>query len=71
MFKNFLLKKMLRTQGVPPAQVDMIINMMEKDPALFKKITEEVQVKIKGGMDQMQAGMQVMEKYKEELRKLA
>lgn len=70
MFKNFLLKKMLRTQGVPEAQVDMIINMMEKDPELFKKITQEVQEKVKGGMDQMQAGMQVMEKYKEELKKL-
>lgn len=70
MFKNFLLKKMLRTQGVPQAQIDMIITMMEKDPELFKKITVEIGEKTKAGMDQMQAGMQVMEKYKEELKKL-
>ena len=70
MFKNFLLKKMLRTQGVPEAQIDMFIGMMEKNPELFKKIAEEVQEKIKGGMDQATAGMVVMKKYEEELKKL-
>ena len=70
MFKNFLLKKMLRTQGVPEAQIDMVIAMMEKDPELFKKIAEEIQAKIKGGMDQQKASMEVMEKYQQELKKL-
>jgi hypothetical protein len=71
MFKNFLLKKMLRTQGVPEAQIDAFINMMEKNPELFKIIAEEMQEKIKGGMDQMTAGMEVMKKYEAELKKLA
>jgi len=71
MFKNFLLKKMLRTQGVPEAQIDMLITMMEKNPELFKTIATEIQEKIKGGMSQMDAGMQVMKKYESELRKLA
>ena len=71
MFKNFLLKKMLRTQGVPEAQIDMLIGMMEKNPELFKKIAEEIQEKMKGGMSQMDAGMQVMKKYEDEIRKLA
>ena len=70
MFKNFLLKKMLRTQGVPEAQIDMVITMMEKNPDLFKKIAEEIQSKIKGGMDQQAASMEVMKKYEEELKKL-
>jgi len=70
MFKNFLLKKMLRTQGVPEAQIDMVINMMEKNPELFKKIAEEIQAKIKGGMDQQSASMETMKKYEEELKKL-
>lgn len=70
MFKNFLLKKMLRSQGVPEDQIDMILNMMEKDPELFKKIALEIQEKIKSGMDQKDAGMQVMMKYKDELEKL-
>lgn len=70
MFKNFLLKKMLRTQGVPEAQIEMFIAMMEKNPELFKTIAEEVQEKIKGGMSQTDAGMQVMKKYEVELKKL-
>jgi hypothetical protein len=70
MFKNFLLKKMLRTQGVPEAQIDMFINMMEKNPELFKSIVEEIQEKVKGGIDQNTAGMMVMKKYENELKKL-
>ena len=71
MFKNFLLKKMLRTQGVPEAQIDMVITMMEKNPELFKAIAEEIQAKIKGGMDQNTASMEVMKKYENDLKKLA
>lgn len=70
MFKNFLLRKMLQKQGLGQAQIDMFLNMMEKDPELFKKIAGEVQEKVKGGMDQMTAGMMVMKKYEEELKKL-
>jgi hypothetical protein len=70
MFKNFLLKKMLRTQGVPEAQIDMFITMMEKNPELFKTIAKEVEEKVKGGMSQQDAGMQVMRKYESELKKL-
>jgi len=70
MFKNFLLKKMLRTQGVPEAQIDMVITMMEKDPELFKKIATEIQEKIKGGAEQTAASMEVMKKYESELKKL-
>jgi hypothetical protein len=70
MFQNFLLKKMLRTQGVPEAQIDMFIGMMEKNPELFKIIATEIQEKMKSGMSQTDAGMQVMKKYEQELRKL-
>jgi hypothetical protein len=71
MFKNFLLKKMLRTQGVPEAQIDMFIGMMEKNPELFQKIALEIQEKTKSGVDQMTASMEIMKKYEEELKKLA
>lgn len=70
MFKNFLLKKMLRTQGVPEAQIDMFINMMEKDPQLFEKIAKEVKNKMDSGVDQQTASMEVMKKYENELKKL-
>jgi 3-oxoacyl-[acyl-carrier-protein] synthase III len=70
MLKNFLMKKMLKAQGVPEEQIDMLVNMMEKNPELFKTIAAEVQEKIKGGMSQMDAGMEVMKKYEVELKKL-
>lgn len=70
MFQNFLLKKMLKSQGVPEAQIEMFVKMMEKDPELFQKIAHEVGEKVKGGMSQMDAGMMVMKKYETELKKL-
>jgi hypothetical protein len=70
MFQNFLLKKMLRMQGVPEAQIDMFIKMMEKNPELFKTIAEEIKKKMDAGVDQQSASMQVMQKYQDELKKL-
>ena len=70
MFQNFLLRKMLRTQGVPEAQIEMFITMIEKNPELFKKIAEEIQEKVKSGINQQDAGMLVMKKYEQELKKL-
>lgn len=70
MLKNFLLKKMLRKQGVPEAQVDMFIKMMEKDPKLFQKIAKEVKERIDKGEDKNAAGVAVMQKYQSELQKL-
>ncbi len=61
---------MLRTQGVPPAQIEMFVSMIEKNPELFKTIAEEIQEKVKSGMNQMDAGMVVMKKYEQELKKL-
>ena len=71
MFQNFLLKKMLKSQGVPEAQIDMFITMMEKNPELFTMIAKEIEEKVKGGMSQMDAGMLVVKKYETELKKLS
>lgn len=70
MFKEFLMKKMLKAKGVPEDQIDMVMTLVEKNPALFTKIAEEIQAKIKGGQDQMQASMEVMNKYKDEVQKV-
>src|SRR3989344_2858470 len=61
--KTFFMKQMLKRQGVPEGQIDMILAMMEKNPELFKKIAEEVKEKTKAGMDQTTASMFVMKKY--------
>ncbi|MCX6753362.1 MAG: hypothetical protein NTW62_03410 [Candidatus Nomurabacteria bacterium] len=71
MFKNLLLKKMLKNQGMSEQQIDMVLNMMEKDPGLFKKIGEEIQQKIKSGQSQQSASMEIMRKYQSDLQKLA
>ena len=70
MFQNFLLRKMLRTQGVPETQIEMFIKMMEKNPELFKKIAEEVKLKIDSGANRQTASMEIMKKYETELKKL-
>ncbi|MCC6520713.1 hypothetical protein IT403_01885 [Candidatus Nomurabacteria bacterium] len=72
MFKNFLMKKMLKSQlkGMPEAEQDRIINVVIEHPELFEKIGKEIQEKIKGGMDQTMATMRVMEKYKDDLQKV-
>lgn len=70
MFKKFLIKKMLKKQGVPEEQQEMVLTMMEKDPDLFKKIAKEIEEKKKGGMNEMYASMAVMKKYQAQIQKL-
>jgi hypothetical protein len=69
-FKDLILRKMLKSQlkGVPEAQQEMIINAVEKNPKLFEDIAKEVQEKVKGGMDQQAATMQVMMAHQKELQ---
>ena len=57
-------------KGVPEAQIDMFVRMMEKNPELFQTIASEMQEKVKGGMSQMDAGVEVMKKYESEIKKL-
>lgn len=70
MIQNFLIRKMLRSQGVPEAQIEMLITIVEKNPELFKTIATEIQEKVTGGMSQQEAGLEVMKKYEGELKKL-
>ena len=71
-FKNFLLRQALKAKmkDVPKAEQERIITMMEKNPDLFKKISDEVKKKMKGGQSEMAATMVGMRKYQAELQKL-
>ena len=62
---------MLKRKGVPEAQIDMLMSMMEKNPELFKKIAKEIKAKTKAGQSEMSASMEVMRKYQGEIQKLA
>ncbi len=68
--KSFLLKKLLKSKmkGVPEAEQEKMITLIEKNPELFQKIGVEVQAKIKEGKDQTTASMEVMQKYQNELK---
>jgi len=70
MLKEFFIKKMLTSKGVPAEQVAPLMEVINKNPALFQKIAEEVQEKLKNGGDQMQITMAVMQKYQSELRQI-
>ena len=64
------MKKVLQSQmkNVPADQQQMIMEMVEKDPALFEKIAKEMQEELKkNGNNQMSAAMKVLPKYQKEI----
>lgn len=71
-FKDLLMKKMLKSQlkGMPEDQQEKIIQAVEKNPKLFSDIAAEIQEKMKSGMDQQSATMQVMMAHQKELQEL-
>lgn len=72
MIKEFLLKQVIKRQlkGVPEAEVDRIVTLVEKNPELFKKIGNEIEAKVKAGRSQMAASMEVMRTHQAELQKV-
>ncbi len=70
MFQNFIVKAMLKKQmkGVPEAEQEKFLTLIEKNPDFFMKIAQEVQEKTKGGMGQQEAMMMVMKAHEEELK---
>lgn len=72
MIKEFFLKQMIKRQmkGVPEAQIEMIIALVEKNPEFFKKISDEIQAKVKSGRSEMTATMEVMRMHQAEMQKL-
>jgi len=72
MFKDFLMKQMIKRQlkNVPPDEQEKVLKMVEKNPDLFAQIAKEVDQKMKGGMSQMDAAMELMRTHQEELKKI-
>jgi hypothetical protein len=68
--KQFAMKKVLQSQmkNVPEDQQKMIMEMIEKDPALFEKIAKEMQAEMKtNGNNQQAAMMKVLPKYQQQI----
>ncbi|MFC1802265.1 hypothetical protein ACFLY7_02380 [Patescibacteria group bacterium] len=72
MLKKFLMKKMMKSQlkGVPEAQQEVILKLVEENPDFFEKIAKEIKQKTKEGKSEMSASMEVMRKYQGEMMKL-
>ena len=67
--QSFLLGQYAKwkMKDVPAEKREQMTAMVTKDPALFKKIGEEIERRKKGGKSEMKATMEVMKKYRTEL----
>ncbi len=57
-------------KGVPQADQDKVLAMLQKNPELFQKIAADVQDEMKKGKNQMSATMEVVKRYESELKSL-
>jgi len=66
---NFFMKALLKKQmkGVPDADIDKFVAMVEKNPDFFKQVAAEAQEKMKSGMGQQEAVMAVLQNKQEQL----
>jgi hypothetical protein len=71
-FQSFILNQYAKwkMKAVPEAQREQMTAMVSKDPALFKKIGEEIERRKKGGESETKAALEVMKKYRIELSAL-
>ena len=71
-FSSFLLKQTLksRLKDLPEAERDKILALIEKNPEFFKKISDEVQKRVKSGQSEIAATMVVMREHQSEFQKL-
>lgn len=69
---SWITKKVLQSKlkDLPEDQQKLFLEIFEKNPDLLKKISEEIESRIKKGEHQMYATMQVMKKYGKELQEL-
>ena len=70
--KSFFIKKLIDSKlGHLPADVrEKLVTVVSENPELFKKIGDEIELRVKSGMSQQHAMMKVMEIHKGELQKL-
>ena len=68
--KNFFLKNAAKfgTRNMPPEQQELIMKIVEKNPAIFEKIATETKALTDAGKPEMYAAFEVMQKYQKELQ---
>lgn len=74
MFQKFFLKKMiggkLKAAGMSDAQIEQLLEVIQKNPEFFKKIQAQVEAKKKQGIPEQAAMMTVMRENQGELQKI-
>jgi hypothetical protein len=68
--RQFFLKQAAKvgTRNLPKDQQEMIMKLMEKDPALFENIAKEIKAMTDAGKPEMYASFEVMQKYQKQLQ---
>lgn len=70
---NFFTKALIKRQlkgKIPEGEMDAMITMIEKNPDYFKQMAMSIEAKIKSGMSQEQAAMEVMQNDKVKLQEM-
>jgi len=72
MFKEFMMKQMLERQlkSLPEAERTKIIETISKNPEFFAQMAQELEREVKSGKSQMDAAMNVAQKYQNELKSI-
>jgi hypothetical protein len=72
--QNLVLRQMLLAQlkkmNLPKDKQDKIVNAILDNPEFFKKMAEEMQAEMKGGLNQMQVAQKLAGKYQDEVKKI-
>ena len=64
------MKKALKAKGMSEDQADMVVKLVNENPELFKQVTAEIQAEVAKGKNQMTAGMEVINRHKDEIAKI-
>ena len=59
-----------KMKGVPLAEQEKILELVEKNPDFFKQVGDQVKKKMKSGKTETEATFEVMREHQAELQKL-
>lgn len=63
------MKQAMKSQlkGVPEDQQEMLLDLVERNPAFFENLAKEMQEGLKSGKDQQTVMLEIMNRHKDEL----
>lgn len=72
MIKEFFLKQATKfgTRNLPKDQQELIMRMIDKNPALFEQIAKEIKELTDKGKPEMYATFEVMQKHQKEMQEI-